>query len=105
MKAFTEFVLDTLKVAAAITLLGFAFVTISILGGCEGFIRQNLEDGYQFGDVTAGATADVEWYCDESRENARQMARYMAALAGVPVADLCPAMRAAISPEESTPSP
>ncbi len=62
-----------------------------VLASC-GFISQNLEDGYQVGDVSEGIKQDYAWYCGPGLLGIRAVARAVLRVAGVPVIDTCKAV-------------
>lgn len=57
---------------------------------CTGWgIGNNLENGYQRGDVSEGVKEDVAWYCGPGLMGIRAATRFGLKLLGVPVPDTC----------------
>ena len=70
----------------------FVLITLIIgfLSACEGGgVGTRMEDGYQVGDITAGAVQDVRMYCSAEFQAARAAGRLAAGLVGYPVPDVC----------------
>ncbi len=67
------------------------------LTGCMGAVSENLDDGYQPGDVSEGLKADRAWYCGDGLMGIRAVARFVLRGVGVPVIDVCKAIDVIVS--------
>lgn len=65
---------------------------LTLLTSCVGAVSDNLEDGYQPGDVSEGLKADKAWYCGNGMLGIRAVARFVLRGIGVPVIDVCKAI-------------
>jgi len=81
-------------------LIAASLVTL-LLTACVGAVNNNLEDGYQPGDVSEGLKSDKAWYCGEGMMGIRSVARFVLRGFGVPVFDVCKAIDIVVDSEES----
>jgi|GEM_PF-3223697 len=68
--------------------IALMLIALSLTTAC-GFVSQNLKDGYQPGDITAGLQDDRAWYCGDGLMGIRAAARFALRSVGVPVLDVC----------------
>ncbi|MDX1489722.1 MAG: hypothetical protein R3332_00395 [Pseudohongiellaceae bacterium] len=59
-----------------------------LLTAC-GSVSQNLDDGYQRGDIAQGLKEDRAWYCGSGMLGIRAVARFVLRGFGAPVPDIC----------------
>ena len=78
----------------------FISILFLALTSCVGAVTNNMQDGYQPGDISDGLKADKAWYCGDGMMGIRAVARFVLRTAGVPVIDVCKTIDVIVSDDE-----
>jgi hypothetical protein len=65
-----------------------AIALLLTLTAC-GSVSDNLDDGYQRGDIAQGLKEDRAWYCGTGMMGIRAVTRFVLRGFGVPIPDMC----------------